>query len=197
MLLEELGIAFDGLQQFGPFLRCDLEGIPLLEIVVLFCGEGVSVSGLPAVPRTLYIIPFHYFFASVEHVGHDDKIKPACFLACLVLFYYLVQSEELGDQGIRVLVDVEVVVFEDGPQKLILPIAYGLEHILPIGSVVEEGATLALTGQRGHRAHLAHHQRGHQFVGTDAVDVLLVVDFEYFADVVEGVGGVVGEGVYG
>ena len=61
----------------------------------------------------------------------------------------------------------------------------GLEHVLAVSSVVEEGPTLALAGERCHRVHLPHHQRCHQSVGPDAPDVLLVVDLEQLPDVVE------------
>jgi len=50
-----------------------------------------------------------------------------------------------------------------------------------------------LACQRGHRADLTHHQRGHQFVRANAVDVIFIIDFEYFTDMIESVGSIVSE----
>lgn len=55
---------------------------------------------------------------------------------------------------------------------------HGLEHVLSVGGVVEETATLALTGEGSHGVDFAHHQGSHQSVGTNASDVLLVVYLE-------------------
>lgn len=107
------------------------------------------------------------------------------------------QSEEFGDEGIGVLLEVIIVIFEDGTEEFILAVADGLQHVLAVCRVVEERSALALAGERGHGVDLAHHEGGHESVGADAADVVLVVDFEDLADVVEGVGSIVGEGVNG
>lgn len=169
----------------------------MLEVVVLLGGHGVFVAGFPAVPRALDIVPFQYFFLGVEDVGHDDEVAPADLVALDVLFDELVQAVELGDHGVRILLQVVVVALEDRPQELVLAVLDCLEHVLPISRVVEEGAALALAREGSHRIHFSHHQRSHQPVRTDRSDVLFVVDVENLADVVERVGSVVGEGVDG
>lgn len=86
-----------------------------------------------------------------------------------------------------------IVIFKDAPQKFILSVMNGFQGIFTVSCIVEEGTAFTLTGERCHGAHLSHHEGGHKFVRSDAVDILFVVYFENFSDVIESVGSVVGK----
>ena len=103
------------------------------------------------------------------------------------------ESEETSNKCFRVSFDVVVVVFEYCPEEFVLFVSDGFEHVLAVSGVVEEGAGLALAGKRGHGVDFAKHQRGHQSIRSDAHNVILIVDVERFADMVESVWGVVCE----
>lgn len=106
------------------------------------------------------------------------------------------EAKELGDERVRVLLYVVVIVFEYFAQMLVLPVVNSFEHILTIRSVVEKGSALALAGQSRQRGYFSHHEGSHEFIWSNAVNILLVVDVEHSSDVVEGVGGVVSEATY-
>jgi hypothetical protein len=108
-----------------------------------------------------------------------------------------VQAEEFSNQRLWVSLDVVVIILQDIPQKFVLSVTDGLEHVLAVSSVVKERAALALTGQRSHGVHLTHHQRCHQPVWTNAADIVFVVNLEYFADVVKGIRRIIRERIDG
>ena len=169
----------------------------LLKVQIFLGGLRVFVEVLSAHPGALKVVSFDDFLLGFEHVGHNDEVTSTYLLALVVLLDQLVQPKKLSDQRIGVFFQVEVVVLEDASQEFILAALDCFEHVLPISRVVKERSTLTLTGQRSHRAHFAHHKRCHESVGTNTADVVLIVDFEQLSDMIESVGGIVGEHVDG
>lgn len=102
---------------------------------------------------------------------------------------------EFGYHRIWVLLQIIVVVLKNSPQKFILSILDSFKHVFTIGSVIKEGAAFTLTSQRGHRVDFTHHQRSHQSVRPDAANVILVINFEQFSYMVEGIGSVISKGI--
>jgi hypothetical protein len=195
VLFEELGVSLADVDESMLISWVQPNGISFLEIIVLLGSFGIAVLVIAAVGGALDVVPFDDPFPGVEDIGHDDEVAPAGFLSFIIFFNQFVESEEFGDEGIWIFLDVIVVVFKDGAEEAVFTLVNGFEHVLSVSGVVEEGAGLALTGEGSHRGDFAHHEGGHEFVGADTVDVVLVVDFEDLADVVEGVGCVVAEGV--
>jgi hypothetical protein len=197
MFLEKLCVFAYDLKKFGALALLQVDGWSLFEVVVFLGGGGVGIVSSSADPGAFEVIAFNDLLLGVEDVGHDDEVAAVDLIAFLVLLDEFVQAVEFDDHGFGVLLEVVVVVLEYVLQQFVLALAHRFEHVLSVGGVVEETAALALAGQRSHGVYLAHHQGGHEAVGPDAADVLFVVDLEEFADVVEGVGGVVREGVDG
>ena len=151
------------------------------------------IQVFPPVPGPLDVVPLDDFVLGVEDIGHDNEITPIHYLSTLILLDQLVQAKELCDHGLRVLLQVVVVVFQNGPEELVLPILNGFEHVLAISCVVEERATFALTREGSHGVDLAHHEGCHQLIGPYTLNVFLIVDVEDLSDVVEGLWGIVSE----
>lgn len=195
MIFEEFSILTDSPGQLLPFLLIQVNRRTFLEVIIFLGRSGVFISCFSSIPRTLDIIPLYDLLLSIEDISHDNEVAPTDLIALIVFFYQLMQAEELSNQGIRVLLEIIVVILEDSPKKFILTVADGLEHVLAICSVVEERSTFTLAGQWGHGVYLAHHQRSHQSVGANAADVVLVIDFEDLANMVESVRSIVSEGI--
>lgn len=150
MIFKEFGIFSDDFNNFVPFFLGDNQRTSFFEIIVFFCSLRIIVCSLPAIPRPLYIISLHNFLSRVEHIGHDYEIAPACLLSLIVSFDQFMETKKFSNQGIRILLNVIVIVLEDISQELVLSIVDGLEGILAVSSVVEERTTFTLTRQRSH-----------------------------------------------
>ena len=79
-----------------------------------------------------------------EQVVHDDKVD---LLAVRDLDP--VESVELGEQGVRVPLDVLVVVAEDHAQPLVLAVMDRFDDVLVVAGEVEEAAALARRAEFG------------------------------------------------
>ncbi len=147
---EELRILLYDVEQMIPLFLLQEDRRTLLEVIVLLGRSGILIKRLTAQPRPFDIIPLNYLLASVENIGHDDEVTATNLVAFFIFLDEFMEAKKFGDEGVWVLLDVVIVVLEDVAEVLILAVADGLEHVLAISSVVKEGATLALTGQRSH-----------------------------------------------
>lgn len=147
--------------------------------------------GLSPIGRPLDIIPLYNFLFRIEHICHNHEITFPYHFTLSIFLNQLMKPEEFSNKSLRVLFNIVIIVFKYCSQLLVLSIVYSLQHVLAISCIIEEWATLSLARQSWQRSHFAHHQRCHEFVGADAVDVLLIVDVENAADVVKGVWSVV------
>ena len=147
MIFEEFSILTDSPGQLLPFLLIQVNRRTFLEVIIFLGRSGVFISCFSSIPRTLDIIPLYDLLLSIEDISHDNEVAPTDLIALIVFFYQLMQAEELSNQGIRVLLEIIVVILEDSPKKFILTVADGLEHVLAICSVVEERSTFTLAGQ--------------------------------------------------
>jgi hypothetical protein len=60
-----------------------------------------------------------------------------------------VQAVELREEGVRVLFDVVVVVFEDLAEELRFAVVHGLDDVFVVAGEVEEAAALAGRAELG------------------------------------------------
>ena len=64
-------------------------------------------------------------------------------------YLYTVQTVELGEESVGVLLDMVVVVLENLPQELVLSVVNGFDDVLVITREIEKAATLAGRAQLG------------------------------------------------
>lgn len=126
MVFEEFSVLADGPSQFLPFLFIQINRRSLFKVIILLGRRRILISSLPSVPRPLNIIPLHYFFLSIEDIGHNDEVTSADLIPLIVLLDQLMQAEEFCDEGVRVLFEVVVVILEDGAKEFVLAVADGL-----------------------------------------------------------------------
>lgn len=113
MVFEEFCVLADRSCQLLPFLLIQINGRPFLEIIVFLGRRRILISSLPAVPRSLDIIPLHYFLFSIEDISHNDEVTSAYLVTLIVLLYQLMQAKEFSNECIWVLFEVIVVIFKN------------------------------------------------------------------------------------
>ena len=115
MFFEEFGVLADRPRQFLALLLIEVNGRSLFEVIVFLGRSWVLISGFSSVPRSLDVVPLHYYLLGVEDIGHNNEVASADLVTLVVLLDQLVQAEELGDESVGVLFEVVVVIFEDSP----------------------------------------------------------------------------------
>ena len=92
-----------------------------------------------------------------EKIVHDDEVDlPA------IRHLDAVQTIELRDQGVRVLLDVLIVFGQNFPQDLVFGVVNGLDDIFVVSREVEEATTFTRRAQFGEDILAG---KGHEVVG--------------------------------
>ena len=64
-------------------------------------------------------------------------------------YLYAMQTVKLGKKGVRVLLDVVVIVFENLAEELVFSVVDCFDNVLVVAGEIEEAATLAWRAELG------------------------------------------------